>query len=84
MNFCPVCGGDVVPHVVGGEERNHWFCPQCDEPRYVFPMVVVTCFIAWGKRLLWVQRNIEPKRGCWAIPGGFLESGETLAEGAAR
>tara|TARA_R110001599_G_scaffold353885_1_gene602463 strand:- start:35228 stop:35347 length:120 start_codon:yes stop_codon:yes gene_type:complete len=31
-----------------------------------------------------VQRNLEPKRGLWAIPGGYLESGETLAEGAAR
>ena len=47
-------------------------------------MVVVTCFVACGKRLLWVQRNLEPKRGSWAIPGGYLESGETLAEGAAR
>ena len=47
-------------------------------------MVVVTCFVACGKRLLWVQRDLEPKRGDWAIPGGYLESGETLAEGAAR
>jgi len=47
-------------------------------------MVVVTCFVACGDRLLWVQRNLEPKRGLWAIPGGFLESGETLAQGAAR
>jgi ADP-ribose pyrophosphatase YjhB (NUDIX family) len=47
-------------------------------------MVVVTCFVACGERLLWVQRDLEPKRGFWAIPGGYLESGETLAEGAAR
>ncbi len=47
-------------------------------------MVVVTCFVACGKRLLWVQRGIEPRRGLWAIPGGYLEGGETLAEGAAR
>jgi ADP-ribose pyrophosphatase YjhB (NUDIX family) len=84
MNFCPECGAQVIPHTIGGETRNHWYCTQCAEPRYRFPMVVVTCFIAWGKRLLWVQRNIEPKRGSWAIPGGFLECGETLAQGAAR
>jgi ADP-ribose pyrophosphatase YjhB (NUDIX family) len=47
-------------------------------------MVVVTCFVAWERRLLWVQRDIEPKRGLWAIPGGYLEGGETLAQGAAR
>jgi ADP-ribose pyrophosphatase YjhB (NUDIX family) len=47
-------------------------------------MVVVTCFVANGNRLLWVQRDLEPKRGAWAIPGGYLEAGETLAQGAAR
>jgi len=84
MNFCPSCGQPVTRHTIAGEARNHWYCAHCEAPRYVFPMIVVTCFIAWEKRLLWVQRNIEPKRGCWAIPGGFLERGETLAEGAAR
>ncbi|TXS89219.1 NUDIX domain-containing protein [Parahaliea aestuarii] len=47
-------------------------------------MVVVTCFIASGKRLLWIRRALPPKAGLWAIPGGYLEGGETLAEGAAR
>jgi ADP-ribose pyrophosphatase YjhB (NUDIX family) len=47
-------------------------------------MIVVTCFVACGNRLLWVQRALEPKRGLWAIPGGYMEAGETLAEGAAR
>lgn len=84
MNFCPQCGTALVPSLVGGEPRGHWYCESCREQRYAFPMIVVTCFVAFGKRLLWVQRNIEPKRGCWAIPGGFLERGETLAQGAAR
>ena len=69
---------------MGGEVRNHWFCPRCKEPRHDHPMVVVTCFVACDKRLLWVQRDLQPKRGYWAIPGGYLEAGETLAEGAAR
>ena len=47
-------------------------------------MVVVTSFVAWQDKLLWVQRGLEPQRGKWAIPGGFMENGETLAEGAAR
>ena len=84
MKFCPECGAQLVRHAVAGEARNHWFCEACCAARYDHAMVVVTCFVACGRRLLWVQRNLEPKRGLWAIPGGYLESGETLAEGAAR
>jgi 8-oxo-dGTP diphosphatase len=84
MQYCPECRASLVRRTVAGEQRNHWFCPACGEPRYDHAMVVVTCFVAYGRRLLWVQRNLEPKRGLWAIPGGYLEDGETLAQGAAR
>jgi len=70
--------------VVGGQPRNHFFCQRCQVPHYDYPRVVVTSFVACGDRLLWVQRKLQPQRGKWAIPGGFLEQGETLAEGAAR
>ncbi len=84
FNYCPECGGPLLRHVVGGEPRNHWFCQRCQTPHHDYPRVVVTAFVASGKRLLWVQRGLQPQRGKWAIPGGFLEQGETLAEGAAR
>mgnify|MGYP001815172973 CR=1 FL=1 len=84
MNFCPECAGPLMPHVVGGELRGHSYCARCQAPRYDYPMIVVTSFVACGDKLLWVQRNLQPQRGKWAIPGGFLENGETLAQGAAR
>lgn len=84
MNYCPECGGPLLRHVVGGEVRRHWFCQRCQMAVHAYPQVVVTAFIACGKRLLWVQRNLPPQRGKWAIPGGFLEKGETLSAGAAR
>jgi ADP-ribose pyrophosphatase YjhB (NUDIX family) len=59
-------------------------CAHCGREHHEHPMIVVTAFVACGKRLLWVRRAIEPKRGRWAIPGGYLEGGETLQEGAAR
>lgn len=73
-----------MPHSVAGHPRNHFFCQRCEEPRYDHPMIVVTTFVACENKLLWVQRALNPQRGKWAIPGGFLENGETLAEGAAR
>jgi ADP-ribose pyrophosphatase YjhB (NUDIX family) len=84
LNFCPDCGAGLARHVVGGQQRNHWYCGRCKEERYDHAMVVVTCFVACENRLLWVQRELEPQRGLWSIPGGFLENGETLAQGAAR
>jgi ADP-ribose pyrophosphatase YjhB (NUDIX family) len=74
----------LLRHVIGGEPRKHWFCERCQLPHHDFPMIVVTCFVACGERLLWVQRGLEPQLGKWAIPGGYLERGETMAEGAAR
>jgi len=84
FRYCPDCGCALKRHVVGGQPRNHGYCPRCRGPRYDHPLIVVTSFIACGDRLLWVQRALPPRRGLWAIPGGFLEAGETLAEGAAR
>lgn len=82
--YCPECGGPLLPHVVGDELRAGRDCQRCHLTCFDFPRVVTTTFVACGKRLLWVQRALEPQRGKWAIPGGFLEEGETLAEGAAR
>jgi 8-oxo-dGTP diphosphatase len=84
FNFCPDCGTALARSRVAGEYRNHWYCQRCEKPHYDHPMIVVTTFVACDNRLLWVQRELEPKRGLWAIPGGFLESSETLAQGAAR
>jgi ADP-ribose pyrophosphatase YjhB (NUDIX family) len=84
LRYCSDCGNPLERHTVPGELRQQAYCRYCDAPRVDHPMVVVTCFVACGQRLLWVQRALEPKRGLWAIPGGFLERGETMAEGAAR
>ena len=70
--------------MVGGEVRPHQVCASCGLEHHEHPMIVVTTFVAWERSLLWVRRAIEPKKGLWAIPGGFLEEGEPLREGAAR
>lgn len=84
QRFCPECGRAIAPHILGGEARGHWYCNACGLEYHDHPMVVATVFVACEKSLLWVRRAIEPKRGAWAIPGGFVEQGETLQEGAAR
>jgi len=79
VNFCPDCGGAL--QMQGGQRS---YCPACQLRHRQHPAVMLTCFVSCGRKLLWIQRKLEPQRGYWAIPGGFMEAGETTAEGAAR
>jgi ADP-ribose pyrophosphatase YjhB (NUDIX family) len=46
--------------------------------------MVVGTVPVWGERVLLCRRAIEPRRGYWTLPAGFLEAGETAAAGATR
>jgi ADP-ribose pyrophosphatase YjhB (NUDIX family) len=48
------------------------------------PIVGVGAVIVDRGRALLVRRNTEPLRGEWSVPGGVLELGEKLRDGAAR
>ena len=56
--------------------------------KYPHPAVTTDCVIFGfdGKRLhiLLIERGLEPYKGSWALPGGFLKMDETVGEGAAR
>jgi ADP-ribose pyrophosphatase YjhB (NUDIX family) len=51
---------------------------------YENPLNVVGTVPHWGDQVLLCKRNIEPRRGKWTLPAGFMELHETTAEGAAR
>ena len=48
------------------------------------PIVGVGAVIVRGDRALLVRRATEPLKGEWSVPGGALELGEKLRDGAAR
>ena len=56
--------------------------------KYPRPCVTTDCLIfrkienRW--HILLIERANEPFRGCWALPGGFVEVDESLDVGAAR
>jgi 8-oxo-dGTP diphosphatase len=49
-----------------------------------YPRVGVGAVVLREGRVLLVRRGVQPSQGLWAIPGGALELGETLREGAER
>jgi len=59
-------------------------CPSCGTIHYENPNIVVGCVVEFEGLLLLCRRAIEPRRGFWTFPAGFMENGETLEAGAAR
>ena len=67
-----------------GDNRERAVCPACGEIHYQNPINVVGTVPVWGAQVLLCRRNIEPRYGLWTLPAGFLELGESAAEGALR
>jgi len=84
MNFCSNCGSAVALIVPPGDNRERHVCNACDTVHYVNPRIVTGCLPIWEDQVLLCLRAIEPRRGYWTLPAGFMENGETIAAGAAR
>ncbi len=59
-------------------------CEDCGFVVYDNPKVVVGAVCDWQDRILLCRRAIEPRRGYWTLPAGYLEQHETTVEGAER
>jgi ADP-ribose pyrophosphatase YjhB (NUDIX family) len=82
--FCAYCGQPTVMTVPAGDSRPRRVCPACQSVHYENPLIVVGCVPEYAGRILICRRAIEPRRGYWTLPAGFMENGETLEDGAAR
>ena len=70
--------------VPADDNRDRAICTVCGDVHYENPLNVVGTVPVWGDQVLLCRRNIEPRYGFWTLPAGFLELGETIAEGAVR
>jgi ADP-ribose pyrophosphatase YjhB (NUDIX family) len=84
IKHCRVCGAAAAYRVPDDDNRERAVCTACGEIHYENPINVVGTVPVWEQRVLLCKRNIEPRRGLWTLPAGFLELGETTAEGARR
>jgi ADP-ribose pyrophosphatase YjhB (NUDIX family) len=67
-----------------GDDRDRLVCGDCGFVAYENPKIVVGSVVIEDGRVLLCRRAIEPRRGFWTLPAGFMEMGETAEEGAAR
>ncbi len=86
FKHCPNCGAAVHYRVPPDDNRERAVCPACSSIHYQNPLNVVGTLPVWEAdgRVLLCLRAIEPRRGLWTLPAGFMELGETTAEGALR
>ena len=70
--------------VPDGDTHARLVCDRCDFVAYENPKIVVGAVCEYEGQILLCQRDIEPRRGYWTLPAGYLELGETPEEGAIR
>jgi len=74
----------VTHRVPEGDSLPRAVCDACGHIQYENPKIVVGSLPLAGERILMCRRAIEPRYGLWTLPAGFMENGETAAQGAAR
>ncbi len=76
---CPDCGERLEPVPAGRMQ-----CPGCGRVVHPDPKVAVGVLLVRDGQLLLVRRLMDPQRGAWALPGGFVDAGQGVREVAAR
>jgi len=89
IQFCKSCGQSAQYRLPDdGDTKPRAVCTVCHTVHYENPLLIVgTIPYLESQGLLQVLlclRNIEPRKGKWTLPAGFMELGETTAQGAAR
>lgn len=81
-HYCPLCATPLEQREVYG----HWraVCPQCGFIHFHDPKVAVIGLVTLEQRVLLIQRAIDPAKGKWALPGGYMDAGELPVEALQR
>ena len=67
-----------------GDSRSRLVCRDCGFIAYENPKIVVGSVSAWDGSVLLCRRAINPRRGYWTLPAGYMEMNETTLDGARR
>ncbi|GJL94441.1 MAG: NUDIX hydrolase [Hyphococcus sp.] len=73
-----------VQEIPPGDDRERAVCTSCGFIDYQNPKIVVGSVALWEDKILLCKRAIEPRKGYWTLPAGYLEVKETPEEGAVR
>ncbi len=84
MRFCPLCGASLRREPVPPDHREQSVCSRCRFVFYLNPKVVGATIPELDGRVLLTRRSINPGRGLWTFPGGFVDFGESVTDASVR
>ena len=84
MSNPPAARGPSILTVPEGDNRERMVCPDCGFINYENPKIVVGAVCLWQEQFLLCRRAINPRRGYWTLPAGYLELNESTMAGAMR
>ena len=83
FKFCPMCKTKLRIKLI--EDKKRLSCNNCGWIRYRNPLPVAQCVARnkEGKTVI-IKRDVQPGKGHWALPGGFIEGGENPRKACLR
>jgi 8-oxo-dGTP diphosphatase len=84
FRFCPVCGGRLEERALKETEPPRLVCSQCEFVFYLDPKVVACSIVEMDSRIVLLKRAIDPQRGKWVLPGGYVDRGEEVMAASLR
>ena len=82
MTYCPRCGTLLTIRCLQGHDRPS--CLACGFVYYAGPKVAVGVVIERDGQILLNRRAIDPGKGRWSFPSGYVDVGETTTTAAVR
>ncbi len=80
----PALPPNFVRKVPSGDNREREVCDSCGLVLYSNPKIVVGSVVVHERKVLMCRRAIDPRKGYWTLPAGFMELHETAEAAALR
>jgi 8-oxo-dGTP diphosphatase len=80
--YCPRCAGPMVEQQVEGRIRP--VCSECGLVIYRNPKVAAGVIPVHDGKIVLVRRAMNPSKGLWVFPGGYVDAGESVEDAARR
>jgi len=84
FQYCPVCGGKLNSKNLKTDEPDRLVCTKCSFVFYLDPKVVACSIVEMDGRIVLLKRAIDPQKGKWVLPGGYVDRGEEVKAAALR